>query len=215
MEKEQKKNVLLEITEEMIEKADSYIPLEKKMSFARLVAPDCVEKVEMSVQKAQSDATLTLPQMWREKTELKQLYLLQFFLREYLHIDVPDNFGTSDYNAYAKFHPICQLERFKYKSSPAIKDKVYDLLSDFRDLKRFLEVEIHSELANRNDPLERFLAGVTLLSSSENIKELLTELQQKSSELEGKLKQRNARRKTADAKKVEAEKGKGNETNVE
>ena len=215
MEKEQKNNVVLEITEEMIEKADSYIPLEQKMSFARLVAPDCVENVEMSVQKAQSDATLTLPQMWREKTELKQLYLLQFFLREYLHIDVPDNFGTNDYNAYAKFHPICQLERFKYKSSPAIKDKVYDLLSDFRDLKRFLEVEIHSELANRNDLLEPLLAGVTLLSSPVNIKELLTELKSKSGELEKKLKQRNTHRKSADAKKLEAVKAKGKDENAE
>lgn len=215
MDKEQKKIVELDITEEMIEKADSYIPLEKKMFFAKLVAPDCIEKVEMSVQKTQSDATLTLPQMWREKTELKQLYLLQFFLREYLHINVPDGFGTDDYNAYAKFHPICQLERFKYKSSPAIKDKVYDLLSDFRDLKRFLEVEIHSELENRNDPLERFLAGVTLLSSSENIKELLTELKSKSGELEEKLKQRNTHRKSADAKKLEAVKAKGKDENAE
>ena len=193
-----------EITEAMIEQATSYIPLADKVAFAKLVAPDCIEKVDMSIQKAQSDSTLTLPQMWEEQPLLKKLYLLHFFLKNYLHIDTPDKFNHEVYDSFAGEHPLCQLERMKYKASTAIKDKVYNILADFRDVTRILEAQIHSELEHRNDPLERFLAGVTLLSSSENIKVLLEELKEKSGELTEKLKIRAGKHSEADKLKQEA-----------
>jgi len=102
-----------EITEELIKGAATYIPLEDKMAFAEAVAESVLEPVEISAQKIQSDEVITLPQLWEENPQKKQLFLMQLFLRHYLRVEVPDNFSTRDYDEYAKVHPMNQLEQYR------------------------------------------------------------------------------------------------------
>lgn len=171
-----------EITEELIKGAATYIPLEDKMAFAEAVAESVLEPVEISAQKIQSDEVITLPQLWEENPQKKQLFLMQLFLRHYLRVEVPDNFSTRDYDEYAKVHPINQLERFK--GNTEVKHIIFDLLADYKELKKLLDIKIFNLKATRNDALERFLAGVNLLSTPDNLKALTSSLKQATEQLQ-------------------------------
>ena len=191
------------ITDEMITNATDYIPLVSKIAIAKTLADRCVQAVDISVQKIQSDETLTLPQMYEDDTMAKQLNLMYILLTEYLHVEVNDDFSVEDYDKYAKFHPMNQLERFKSKS-PNLKDKVFDLLYDFKELKKLVEMEIYNAKCNRNDTLERFLAGITLLSNPENIQKMVSELQKVTEQVQDK--QAEVKQKRTTAKKPSVEK---------
>ena len=201
--KEQKRAPFL-LTEDMLLKAETYIPLMMKREFAEIVAPDCIEPVEMSVQKTQSDATVALPQMYEEKPHMRQLYLLQFFLLHYLKLeDVPDEFSAKEYDYYASSHLFCQLDKLKNKAtSSEVKDKVYCLLADFRELQKWLDRKIGALLKSHNDALERFLAGIAIASSPDAVRKLTEELKEVSGDLTAKLKERAKKRVAADKRNV-------------
>lgn len=171
-----------EITEEIIKGAATYIPLEDKMAFAEAVAESVLEPVEITAQKRQSDEVITLPQLWEENPQKKQLFLMQLFLRHYLRISVPDDFSTREYDKYASTHPMNQLERFK--GNTEVKHIIFDLLADYKELKKLLDTKIFNLKAIRNDALERFLAGVNLLSTPENLQALSAGLKQATEQLQ-------------------------------
>lgn len=173
-----------EITHEMIENATVYIPLAQKQAFAELVAEDVTVPVETSVLSVQADHTLALPKQYEENCFLKKLYLAKFFLEEYLHVEASADGGFTpvDYDKFFASHPMNQLERYKNASeSKEFKDKVFDILADFKELKKTVDTEIYKSLMRKNDSMERFLAGITVFSTPENVK-LLTEELQKSAE---------------------------------
>ena len=180
-----KKNEPFEITEEMIKKAKTYISLADKIAFAKTIAEECIESVEMSVQKIQSDEVLALPQLYEENAMRKQLYLMQAFLRHYLGVEVPNEFGVADYDKYAKSHPMNQLKRFK-SGNAEIKNKVFDLLADYKELKKLLEIEIYNAKFARNDTVERIFAGITVGSSPEFIQKAVEQLKATTEEFEQK-----------------------------
>lgn len=163
------------ITEEMLEQADAYVPLAEKVAFAKISAEDCMEMVEMSVQKVLSDASLALPNQWQENITRKQLMLLRFFLVRYLHVAVSDEFPPKEYDRYASTFPLNQLERMKH-SCAKYRNKIYDMISDYREVEKYLNAEIYIRKQVVNDGIERFLAGITVMSSPETIKQLADEL---------------------------------------
>lgn len=168
-------NFDFKITEDLIKKATSYVPIEKKVAFCKARATECLEAVEISALKIEADSLLALPPVWQENTVLKQLVLMYGFLTMYLHVDVPEDFDTATYNLYAQSHPINQLERLK--TNTAIKDKVFDIIADFKDLKKILDIEIFNLRTARNDGWERALAGIATISSPDTIKEMLENMQ--------------------------------------
>lgn len=162
------------ISEEMIKNATCYIPIETKVAFSKARAEECLENVEISALKLQADTLVALPPVWQENTVLKQLVLMYGFLTMYLHIEVPEDFDTATYNLYAQSHPLNQLERLK--TNVLIKDKVFDIISDFKDLKKILDIEIFNLRTARNDGWERALAGIATISSPDTIKEMLNSM---------------------------------------
>lgn len=172
------------ITEQIIQGAVTYIPLEDKVAFAQAVAESVLEPVEIMSKKVQSDEVIALPELYEENSQMKQIFLMQFFLRHYLRLDVPNEFSTSDYDKYASSHPMNQLERFK--GNAEVKCKVFDLLADYKELKKHLDIAIFNLKSARNDTLERFLAGVNLLSTPENIRALTDNLRQATEQLQQK-----------------------------
>ena len=50
-----------------------------------------------------------------------------------------------------------QLDRFKSSKNIQVRNKVYDILDDYREFYRMLGVEIAALVANKNDSLSRFL----------------------------------------------------------
>ena len=169
------------ITKEIIEKATDYIPLAEKQAIAKVIAENSIEPIEMSVLSVQADSTLALPQRYEENWLLKKLYLAQYFLTEYLHIELSENFSVKDYDNFFNAHPFEQLERLKRNKE--IADKVFDILADYGELKKLTEVEIYNAKAARNDTLERFLAGITVLSTPENIEAMTKELKNATEQL--------------------------------
>ena len=191
------------INEEMINKATAYIPLVDKIAIAKTFAQNCIQPVEISVQKIQSDETLTLPQMYEDDTMAKQVHLMYVLLTEYLHVKVNDDFSAEDYDHYAQFHPLNQLERLK-SGNVEVKNKVFNLLYDFKELKKLIDTEIYNLKSAHNDTIERFLAGITLLSTPENVQKMVTELQKVTEQVQEK--QTEVKQKRATAKKTTAEK---------
>ena len=169
------------ITKEIIEKATDYIPLAEKQAIAKVIAENSIEPIEMSVLSVQADSTLALPQRYEENWLLKKLYLAQYFLTEYLHIESSENFSVKDYDNFFNAHPFEQLERLKRNKE--IADKVFDILADYGELKKLTEVEIYNAKAARNDTLERFLAGITVLSTPENLEAMVKELKKATDDL--------------------------------
>ncbi len=189
------------ITEEMVEKATAYIPLADKVAFAVVTAKECIEPVEIGVLNIQANETMALPSLYQEDTFKKQLYLMQAFLKDYLHIAVPDEFTADVYDEYAKDQPLNQLERLKTKGKPETKDKVFDLLADYKALKKLLDSEIYKLVSARNSTLDRFLASVTLMSDPETVKKMVAELQKVTAQVEEK--QSELKQKRTNTKKAE------------
>ena len=163
------------ITEEMIKNATIYVPLGLKVAYAKTRAEECLEKVNISVQKLEADKLLALPAIWQENTAMKKCVLMYAFLTLYLHIDVPEEFAVLDYDKFAKSLPLNQLERLKTKAD--IKEKVFDIIADFKEFKKIFDIELYNLRSVKNDGMERVLAAISVISSPEAIKAMVEEMQ--------------------------------------
>ena len=67
-----------------------------------------------------------------------------------------------------------QLERLK--NLPSIKDKVFNIIADYKELKKLFEIGIYNRKASRNDGIERALAGITVINDPETMKKVIEEL---------------------------------------
>lgn len=173
------------VTEEMVEKATSYIPLADKMAWVAVIAKECIEPVELGVLNEQANQTMALPSMYQENTHQKHLYLMQKFLVDYFHIEVSESFTSSDYDEYAQYQPLMQLERLKVEcKKKENKNKIFNLLYDYRNLEKYCNNEIHKVVTAYNDGLSRMLAGITIMSDPETVKKMAAELQKTIGEVE-------------------------------
>lgn len=185
------------VTEEMLRKANDYVPLSKKVAIAKIIAPKCIEKSKTAEQNQKGLEFLALPTLWVDDIETKNLYTMSILLSEYLNEKIPEDFTDEIYDEYASAHILNQLERFK--SNVVLKDKVFDLLNDFRDFKKILDIEIFNEKEVRNDPVARLSAAISIISNPENIKKMQAEMENTALEFE------NAQREA----KAKLESGKG------
>ena len=148
------------ITEDIILNATLYVPIVKKSVLARTFAEDCISKVEIKLNG--DDASSTLPPRYQENPMMKSLYGMMTLLSEYLHMMPTDDEGnvSMDADAFDKWGAASimnQLDRMKSSKNQEIRNRVYDILDDYREFYRMLGVEISSILANKNDVLSRFM----------------------------------------------------------
>lgn len=144
------------ITEDIILNATLYIPIAKKSALARTFAEDCISKVEI---KLNDDV---LPPRYQENPMMKSLYGMMTLLADYLHMLPTDDDGNVSMNAatfdeWGEASIMNQLDRMKSSKNQEIRNRVYDILDDYREFYRMLGVEISSILANKNDVLSRFM----------------------------------------------------------
>lgn len=85
--------------------------------------------------------------------------------------------AADDYDRAASMHVLNALERMK--SDAAARDKVFDLLRDYKDLERMVSAELNAQLAARNDVLPRVLHVLTQTATPAALANL--------QEMEGKL----------------------------
>ncbi len=88
--------------------------------------------------------------------------LLNVLLAHYFDIKV-EEMNNEVYDFYMGNHLLNQLERFK--TNATYKTKAFDILTDFKTIKRMVDVEIYNIKAKENDALERFMKGLSLFSA--------------------------------------------------
>ena len=107
---------------------------------------------------------------------------MSVLLKEYLNIQIPDEFTDETYDQYGEAHILNQLERFK--GNAGLKDKVFNILGNFKKFEKMLNTEIENEKNVRNDPVARLSAAISIVSNPENLKKMQEELEQKANEFE-------------------------------
>lgn len=171
------------LTEEDIRNAVSYLPLAKKTAMARAYAQDCLLQFDISTGNEEVDKVF--PSRFQENPQKRMLYGMLVLLREYLKKMEDEDLSTEQYDVWGASSIFNQLDRFKSSKDPEIRNKVYDLVDDYREFYRMLGTEINSLAEVKNDFLARFVQYVSLSQSPEALQEQLEQLEKLTQEIEG------------------------------
>lgn len=163
------------LTDEVMQNAVAYMPIEAKVRFAKAIAKKCIENIPTATQNIGGENFLALPYIQGENRELKAMCLMTVLLSYYLKIETKEPFTEEIYNYYAGGSLLNQIER--YKSVSTFRDKAFDLLTDYKEFRKFVDIEINNLVAVSNDLLARFVAAISVYSSPENIKKAMEELE--------------------------------------
>ena len=167
------------ITEEIILNATTYLPIETKSVMAREFAKECVSEVQVSIDE--NDSTSVLPPRYQENPMLKSLYGMMTLLDQYLHLIVRDENGDAtlnveEFDEWGKSCVMNQLDRMKSSKNVEVRNRVYDILDDYREFYRMLGVEISALVAHKNDFLSRFLQYFSMSITPDMFKDAFANL---------------------------------------
>lgn len=173
------------ITPEIVKNATDYIPLMKKQEMAETIAQKCIVKVLMKyTEKGDGTDSVPMPDRYQEYHMYTNLYLMGVLAHEYLHIPYEGD-GTGKeiidyenlkmpanvYDQWGASHVLNQLEQMK--TDREMREKVFDLLNDYKDFRWMLAHEIDILLGHNNDVVTRMMQA---LGSS--IKEMVADSMQ-------------------------------------
>lgn len=185
------------ITKESLMNAVTYMPLRTKIDLSKDIAALCLENIDTDEQNKVGESIIALPHLKGENLALKNILLLNTLLGFYLDLDLPEKDGDGNdidpydlFDFYAGGHLLNQIERFK--ADPDVKDKVFDLLSDYKDLKKIVDTEIYNQKSNVNDIIPRMAASIAVLGSPETMKQVIEELKRVSEEKTEELEKQKA-----------------------
>ena len=171
------------LTEEDIRNAVSYLPLAKKTAMARAYAQDCLLNFELSTGNDEIDKVF--PSRFQENPQKRMLYGMLVLLRDYLKKMEDEDLSTEQYDEWGSASIFNQLDRFKSSKDQEIRNKVYDLVDDYREFYSMLGTEINSLVEAKNDLLARLVQYITLSQSPEVLQEQLEKLEQLTREFDG------------------------------
>mgnify|MGYP003291780214 CR=1 FL=1 len=185
MESEKK----LTLTENWLrEHAVSYASMETKERFVGDCAMRCFDKMEIGTENGEP-----MPPYYKENAVLKSKYMLGALLIIYLDIKDVELAGEDDpwmpsaeaCDAYFASFPMSQLERIKKTTQDKeLRDKIYDMLSDYRALEKLLNAECYGLLPAMNDTLSRFQMMMSAQTTPEAMEALMTATEDMKRELE-------------------------------
>lgn len=151
-----------ELTKKYMEKAITYMPLAQKTILAELIARKCLKPIKPLNEKDNIDSFLVISSIVGEDNLQKEQLLLNTLLSHYFDIEIPQ-MDNQLYDYYMGGHLLNQLERFKCDNE--YKTKAFDILADFKIIKRMVETEIYNLKTKENDIAERILKGISLWSA--------------------------------------------------
>lgn len=175
----------IEITENMVKNANAYIPVMEKEKLAAIIAENAVEPVKVQIDGLASGVK-AVPDIYRENISIKARYLMGVLATRYLgcEINIIDGDETKsfmdayEYDLWGRSHVYDQLERMKRGGvATEIRDKVYEILSDFRDVERRVNAAIHSLIDIQNDTCVRLLIMVENMTTPEALQATTQELE--------------------------------------
>lgn len=168
-----------EITKEMMENADSYMPIVMKEGISASVARACVRDtadIHPLLSKAEDENDYNVPPMYGEDTGAKARIMLTVLMSYYLKVwDRDKSFMCEDeeYDAVMESHIMNQIERFK---ATECREKAFDILSDYKELEKYVNCAIYSVLREKNDPVRRMMEALGAVGSAENLSEILEKI---------------------------------------
>jgi hypothetical protein len=164
---------MFEINKAVLQKATDYIPLAEKADAAARIAETCCVRAEISFRYGAD--TIAVPDMYIEDSALKarfQMGILYAYLREafepvegYTYL-----LALDDYDRAARLHPMNALERMK--SDAELRDKIFNLLRDYKEFCKMIDAEIENRLGLLNDLVTRLLQSLTEAASPAALAEL-------------------------------------------
>lgn len=143
----------IEITKEMLAGARDYVPNAEKEAWVAENAAKCFDRLAIT-----SDGE-ELPTMYMVNEGLRRRFLMTAFAEMYLkqdkEADERDEALMNDacFDRWAGSHVFNQLERLKRDAE--LRDKVFDLLADFKDLEKRFSAQLAGLLAVQNDSVVR------------------------------------------------------------
>lgn len=155
------------LTEESLEKAETYIPLARKYAIVQVLAPGCIERTESG--------------FWRENIIGKQLvgcYILTGF---YLHLIDTSGLDKEKPEFQFTLEDYDRLVGTENDIWAATEQTVQDIKVDFRSMKDILDREIAAQLAEKNDLFNRFQEAARLELTPEVFQQLRQEVEGASS----------------------------------
>lgn len=164
----------MQITKEILLKAEDYLPLGEKARIAQDIAFGCVTAI--SFQMEVGGVKVDVPDYHGRNHPLKERYLLGALFQKYLKISFEPVEGEEyllsldDYDRAASLHPMNALERFK--SDPQTREKVFDLLRDYKTLWEMTRAALDDLVAAQNDPVARYLSAQAAAITPEALKAL-------------------------------------------
>ena len=163
-------------TEDDILNAETYMPIGLKAKTAKAIAVSSVSVVNVNMDITDDEGKKTqrsLPPRYTEDVVTKMAWQLRMLLVFYLKQDLgSENMTAEMYDEWGKVAVFNQLDRLKQSKNSEVRNRVYDILDDFRELCKMVSTEIAMELAVRNDPFNRLAVWVTEQISPELISRL-------------------------------------------
>lgn len=172
------------LTEADIIQANTYLPLDIKAALARQIAAKCVNQVEVSVKD--SGKSVAMPPRFQENPRNKMLYGMFVLLDQYLKkLDSEKDFTSQEYDTWGESAILNQLDRMKMNKaiSQDVRNRVYDLVDDYREFYRMLNAEIAALVEAQNDPVARISALIGSLITPDAIKGAKEALEEAQKEL--------------------------------
>lgn len=160
------------ITPEIVKNATDYIPLMKKQEMAETIAQKCIVKVLVKyTEKGDGTDSVPMPDRYQEYHMYTNLYLMGVLAHEYLHIPYEGD-GTGKeiidyenlkmpanvYDQWGASRVLNQLEQMK--TDRELREKVFDLLNDYKDFRWMLAHEIDILLGHNNDVVTRMMQAL-------------------------------------------------------
>jgi len=164
------------ITEEQMEKVNTYVPLKVKTNWVSMVAERCLQKIVISATIGGQD--MDLPPVYKEDLEKKCRYLMGALVRFYLcgtfepeKEDDDALMPEAEYDKWAGGHIFSQIEKFK--SNKDLRDTCFNMLNDYKDLEKRLNAECYALLTAMNDDVARQLVAMQATVTPESFQELV------------------------------------------
>lgn len=186
-----KRNIEVLTEDGVLTRAVAYVPYADKAAFVDIAAVRCFDRLELTTEEGDM-----VPPMWKENAGRKAKYMTAALAGIYLRILPEDSeneweLTDEEYDALAESQLVSQLERIKKATrNPAVRDKIYDLLADYRFLERLLNAECYGLLNAMNDNVSRLKSLLAASVTPEAIQALQEEAEKTKGEVEAYLKTR-------------------------
>lgn len=167
----------LVINEAVLRDSTTYVSLRIKEAMVNELAEQCIDRVELAT-KTTSGRNEPMPPFYRENEGRTSRCLMGVFVKYYFKgwepkVEVAKlMLSEAEFDYYAGNHIFNQIERLEQSArDPEIKNRIADMLSDYRDFERRFKTAIQSAIRINNDSCNRILATITLLGTPEAVQE--------------------------------------------